>query len=48
MDLKEKHEACEPKIKSTLYKIGVFAAMNHITVKALRFMKNRNFYFRHL
>ncbi len=41
MDLKEKHEACEPKIKSTLYKIGVFAAMNHITVKALRFYEEQ-------
>lgn len=41
MDLKEKHDACEPKIKSTLYKIGVFAAMNHITVKALRFYEEQ-------
>ena len=45
MDLKEKHDACEPKIKSTLYKIGVFAAMNHITVKALRFYEEQKLLF---
>ena len=45
MDLKEKHESCEPKIKSTLYKIGVFAAMNHITVKALRFYEEQKILF---
>lgn len=41
MDLKEKHEACEVKTKSTLYKIGVFAAMNHVTVKTLRFYEEQ-------
>lgn len=37
MEMKKKHEACENKAKDYLYKIGMFAAMNHVTVKTLRF-----------
>ena len=29
--------ACTPKTDSQRYRIGMFAAMNHITIKALRF-----------
>lgn len=41
MNLKEKHMACEPNNEEMLYKIGMFAAMNHVTVKALRFYEDR-------
>lgn len=37
MEMRKKHEACENKAKEYLYKIGMFAAMNHVTVKTLRF-----------
>ena len=33
--------ACADKGESTLYKIGMFAAMNHVTVKALRFYEEQ-------
>lgn len=39
MRMYEKH-TCE-KTENTLYKIGMFAAMNHITVKALRFYEEQ-------
>jgi len=41
MELREKHEACKPAKENVLYKIGVFAAMNRVTVKALRFYEDR-------
>ena len=41
MELKEKHEACVPAEDEILYKIGMFAAMNHVTVKTLRFYEEQ-------
>lgn len=41
MEMKMKHEPCESKDSSTLYKIGMFAAMNHVTVKTLRFYEEQ-------
>ena len=40
MKMNSSHE-CADKSESTLYKIGVFAAMNHVTVKALRFYEEQ-------
>ncbi|MGN1157062.1 MAG: MerR family transcriptional regulator [Agathobacter sp.] len=37
MRMKDVHEAFQTKTNEYLYKIGTFATMNHITVKALRF-----------
>lgn len=36
LKMNEKHEACKELVGPRLYKIGVFAAMNHVTIKALR------------
>ena len=41
MEMKQKHEPFEVKVSGTLYKIGVFAAMNHVTVKTLRFYEEQ-------
>ena len=41
MEMKQKHKPCEVKTSGTLYKIGMFAAMNHVTVKALRFYEEQ-------
>lgn len=41
MEMKEKHEACNVHTEGRLYKIGMFAQMNHITVKALRFYEEQ-------
>ena len=41
MEMKQKHEACDVKVSGTLYKIGIFAAMNHVTVKTLRFYEEQ-------
>ena len=41
MEMKQAHEPFEKKINGTLYKIGMFAAMNHVTVKALRFYEEQ-------
>ena len=41
MEMKQTHEPCDVKENGTLYKIGMFAAMNHITVKALRFYEEQ-------
>ena len=41
MEMKQEHKPCEGKGSSTLYKIGMFAAMNHVTVKALRFYEEQ-------
>lgn len=41
MEMKQKHEPFEVKSSSTLFKIGMFAAMNHVTVKALRFYEEQ-------
>lgn len=40
MTLNEKHN-CPEKTPSRLYRIGLFAQMNHITVKALRFYEEQ-------
>ena len=37
MEMRHEHKPCEGRTNDTLYKIGMFAAMNHVTVKALRF-----------
>lgn len=41
MQMKEKHEPCHTKSESHLYRIGMFAQMNHITVKTLRFYEEQ-------
>ena len=41
MKMNEKHEAFAKKEVPQLYKIGMFAQMNHITVKALRFYEEQ-------
>ena len=41
MEMKHEHKPCEIKDSGTLYKIGMFAAMNHVTVKALRFYEEQ-------
>ena len=41
MEMRQKHEPCEGKDNGTLYKIGMFAAMNHVTVKTLRFYEEQ-------
>ena len=37
----EEHEMCGQSDKGSLYKIGMFAAMNHVTIKALRFYEEQ-------
>ena len=41
MEMKREHKPCEEKTSGTLYKIGMFAAMNHVTVKTLRFYEEQ-------
>ena len=41
MQMRQKHEPFEVKEAGTLYKIGMFAAMNHVTVKTLRFYEEQ-------
>ena len=41
MERKQEHQPCEGKTGDTLYKIGMFAAMNHVTVKTLRFYEEQ-------
>lgn len=41
MQMKEKHKPCREQTESHLYRIGMFAQMNHITVKALRFYEEQ-------
>ena len=41
MEMRQEHKPCEEKISGTLYKIGMFAAMNHVTVKTLRFYEEQ-------
>ena len=40
MRMMEEHGACKKNV-STLYRIGMFAQMNHVTVKALRFYEEQ-------
>ena len=39
--MKREHKPCEEKTDDTCYKIGMFAAMNHVTVKTLRFYEEQ-------
>lgn len=41
MKLNQEHKPCPASGGSTLYKIGIFAAMNHVTVKTLRFYEEQ-------
>ena len=41
MEIKQEHKPCEGRTGDTLYKIGMFAAMNHVTVKTLRFYEEQ-------
>ena len=41
MRMREEHRCFEEKEKSHLYKIGMFAQMNHVTIKALRFYEEQ-------
>ena len=41
MEMRQEHMPCEGKTSDTLYKIGMFAAMNHVTVKTLRFYEEQ-------
>lgn len=41
MEMKQKHKPCDEKINGTMYKIGMFAAMNRVTVKTLRFYEEQ-------
>ena len=41
MEMKQERKPCEEKNSGTLYKIGMFAAMNHVTVKTLRFYEEQ-------
>lgn len=41
MEMKEEHFWLEEKVESHLYKIGMFAQMNHVTVKTLHFYEEQ-------
>ena len=41
MEMKIKYQPCIPQTKNTLYRIGMFAAMNRVTVKTLRFYEEQ-------
>ena len=41
MRTKEDHNGCMEKVASHLYRIGMFAQMNHVTVKTLRFYEEQ-------
>lgn len=41
MEMKHEHKPFQEKTGDTLYKIGIFAAMNHVTVKTLRFYEEQ-------
>ena len=41
MEMKQEHKPCQVKDSRTLYKIGMFAAMNHVIVKTLRFYEEQ-------
>ena len=45
MKLYEEHEMCGEVDSGSLYKIGMFAAMNRVTVKALRFYEEQGLLF---
>lgn len=37
MRMNQKHQSCNPRAKEQLYKIGMFANMNRVTIKTLRY-----------
>ena len=41
MEMKQEHLPCAERASDRLYKIGMFAAMNHVTVKTLRFYEEQ-------
>ena len=41
MEMRQEHKPCRDRTDDTLYRIGVFAAMNHMTVKPLRFYEEQ-------
>lgn len=41
MKMNETHQPCNPKQEKALYRIGIFAAMNHVTMKTLRFYEEK-------
>ena len=41
MEMKQEHRPCTESEGDTLYRIGMFAAMNHVTVKTLRFYEEQ-------
>ena len=41
MEMNREHKPCETQDSDTLYKIGMFASMNHVTVKTLRFYEEQ-------
>lgn len=42
MRMNQHYEACEPKEQSKRYKIGMFANMNRVTIKTLRYYAEKN------
>lgn len=42
MRMNEQHKACEMQEQPRLYKIGMFANMNHVTIKTLRYYDEQN------
>lgn len=45
MEMTKKHNACDCFGDESLFRIGMFAAMNHVTVKALRFYEEQGLLF---
>ena len=41
MEMTKKHNACDCFGDESLFRIGMFAAMNHVTVKTLRFYEEQ-------
>ena len=42
MKMNEQHKACEKREQPILYKIGMFANMNRVTIKTLRYYDEQN------
>ena len=41
MKMNQEHKPCGETDSGTLYRIGTFASMNHVTVKTLRFYEEQ-------
>ena len=41
MKMNNEHKPCETKTENHLYRIGMFAQMNHITIKTLHFYEEQ-------